>query len=97
MEWLHSLEWFKQEYPGRIARPLMVHPATTPAHAAVFPADGRVITPDVLDKFTASARNFAVAVATQPISSMTEKSVYQQLEANKLLFDRCWAGGMKVT
>lgn len=93
---LHSLEWFKQEYPGRTARPLMVHPATKTAHAAVFPADGRVIPPEVLDKFTASVRNFAVAVATQPISSMTEKFVYQQLEANRLLFDRCWSGAVKV-
>lgn len=25
---LHSLEWFKQEYPGKAARALIVHPAT---------------------------------------------------------------------
>jgi hypothetical protein len=55
-----------------------------------------VITPDVLDKFTASVRSFALAVATLPISAMTEKFVYQQLEANKLLFDRCWSSAKKV-
>jgi hypothetical protein len=55
-----------------------------------------VITPDVLDKFTASVRSFALAVASQPISAVTEKFVYQQLEANKLLFDRCWSAAKKV-
>jgi len=93
---LHSLEWFKQEYPGKTARALIVHPATATAHAAVFPSEGRVIAPDVLDKFTTSVRSFALAVATQPISTVTEKFVYQQLEANKLLFDRCWSSAKKV-
>src|SRR5207244_2241598 len=65
---IHSCEWFKQEYPGRVARPLIVHPATATAHPAVFPTDGRVITPDVLEKFVASVRSFALALATQPIS-----------------------------
>jgi hypothetical protein len=74
----------------------MVHPATTTAHEAVFPADGRMITPDVLGKFTASVRNFAVAMTTQPVSSITEKFVYEQLEANKLLFDRCRSGAKEV-
>lgn len=55
-----------------------------------------MITPDVLDKFTTSVRSFALAVATQPISTVAEKFVYQQLEANKLLFDRCWSSAKKV-
>lgn len=44
---LHSLEWFKQEYPGKSARPLIIHPATATAYAAVFATEGRVVTPDV--------------------------------------------------
>jgi hypothetical protein len=93
---LHSLEWFKQEYPGKTARPLIIHPASATAHSAVFPTDGRVITLDVLDKFAASVRSFALAVANQPISSITERFIYQQLETNKLLFDRCWSSAKKV-
>lgn len=92
---LHSLEWFKQEYPGRSARALIIHPATAIAHAAVFPTGGRVVTPDVLDKFTASVRSFALGIATQPTSGLTEQFVYQQLEANRLLFDRCWSSAEK--
>jgi hypothetical protein len=93
---IHSLEWFKQEYPGKAARPLVVHPAVATAHAAVFPTDGRVITPDVLDNFVSAVRCFVIAVATQPISALNEKFVYQQLEANKLLFDRCWSSAKKA-
>lgn len=93
---LHSLEWFKQEYPGKDSRPLIIHPATATAHAAVFPTNGRVITPEVLDKFAASVRSFALAVANQPMSSISEKFVYQHLEANQLLFDRCWSSAKKV-
>jgi replicative superfamily II helicase len=93
---LHSCEWFKQEYPGRVARPLIIHPATATAHAAVFPGAGRVITPEVLDRFTASVRSFALALATQPIAAITEKMIYEQLELNKLLFDRCWSSAKKV-
>jgi hypothetical protein len=94
---IHSCEWFKQEYPGRVARPLIIHPATATAHAAVFPADGRVITPEVLDKFTASVRSFALALATQPVAAITERIVYEQLELNNLLFDRCWSSAKKVS
>ncbi len=93
---IHSCEWFKQEYPDRAARPLLIHPATVIAEAAVFPEDGRVITAEVLDRFTRSVRSFALAVASHPISSMSEKKVYEQLEVNKLLFDRCWSSATKV-
>ena len=93
---IHSCEWFKQEYPGKTGRPFMVHPATKTAHEAVFPSDGRVITPDVLQRFVASVRSFAVALATEQQSAINEKIVYTQLEMNKLLFDRCLSDAKKV-
>jgi hypothetical protein len=93
---IHSCEWFKQEYPGKTGHPMIVHPATTLAHEAVFPADGRVITPEVLNGFVASVRSFAVALATHHISDINEKEVYAQLESNRLLFDRCLSKAQKV-
>jgi hypothetical protein len=35
-------------------------------------------------------------LATQTIAAITEEMVYEQLELNKLLFDRCWSSAKKV-
>ncbi|MDE3168715.1 MAG: hypothetical protein KGL75_01125, partial [Acidobacteriota bacterium] len=94
---IHSCEWFKQEYPGRGMRPLIVHPATVLAHEAVFPSDGRVVTQAVLAGFSDAVRSLAVAFAMRPASEITEKLIHEQLQANSLLFDRCWASAKKIT
>lgn len=93
----HSCEWFKQEYRGKVGRPLMIHPATKLAREAVFPGEGRVITPEVLQAFVASVRSFVAAIASQPPADIDEKAVYAQLEINRLLFDRCMSNAKKVT
>ncbi len=94
---IHSCEWFKQEYPGKTGHPFMIHPATKLAHEAVFPSNGRVITPDVLQAFVTSVRSFVAAIANQPPAEVDEKTVYAQLEVNRLLFDRCMSSAKKVT
>jgi hypothetical protein len=54
----HNCEWFRQEYSGKPVRPLLLHPSIELAHEAVFPTEGRVVTPGVLDRFVQSVRGY---------------------------------------
>jgi hypothetical protein len=92
----HSCEWFKQEYVGKEARPLLIHPAVSLAHEAVFPTEGRVVTRDILEGLVASVRSYVSAVAGLEKATLTERDVHRRLEANGLLFDRCFAGAKKA-
>ncbi len=93
---LHSYEWFRQEYAGKEGQPLLFHPGNKCAREAVFPAEGRVVTPDVLEKFVASVRSYVAAVASKDRAELTEKTVYDQLQANYLLFEQCFSEAQKV-
>lgn len=72
-------------------------PATKLAHEAVFPVDGRVVTPDVLEAFVARVRSFVVAVSTIERGALTQKELEDQLQANNLMFDRCFSGAKRVS
>jgi hypothetical protein len=94
---IHSCEWFEQEYVGKKGLPFSFHPATKLAHEAVFPVDGRVVTPDVLEAFVARVRSFVVAVSTIEMGALTQKELEDQLQANNLMFDRCFSGAKRVS
>lgn len=94
---IHSCEWFEQEYVGKKGLPFSFHPATKLAHEAVFPVDGRVVTPDVLAAFVARVRSFVVAVSTIERGALTQKELEDQLQANNLMFDRCFSGAKRVS
>ena len=93
---IHSCEWFKQEYERKSGRPVMFHPAISLAREAVFPVEGRVVTPDALRKFVSGVRAFGTGVIANGLQGITERQIREQLELNRLQFDQCFGGGTKV-
>lgn len=93
---LHSCEWFKQEYPGKQGLPLLFHVATDLDSAAVFPPDARIATPDILNKFVASARAFVAAIAAEDRGHLTERRVNDLLKQNCLTSEQCLSESKKV-
>jgi DEAD/DEAH box helicase len=94
----HSCEWFRQEYVGKDRmKALLIHPATKLAREAVFPPTGRVVTAGVLENFVLSIRNYVSAVAGLSGANRTEREIRSRLEANSLLFDRCFASAEKTS
>ncbi len=93
---IHSCEWFRQEYAGKTPRVLLIHPATDLAHNAVFPTEGRIATPETLEKFVQSVRSYVAAIAKKSRASLTHQSVGQELQAYQLRFSDCFTSAHKA-
>ena len=93
---LHSCEWFAQEYGGKSAVPLMFHPATVLAKEAVYPKRGRVVTPEVLEKFVESVRSYVATVASRDRGAISEKAIREALQANSLHFNFCFSNAKET-
>ena len=58
------MTWFADKYDKSCsATPVMVHPKTTPEHAATLHADARIVTVDCLARLVEAVRKYAVAIS----------------------------------
>ena len=59
-----SMTWFADKYDKSCsATPVMVHPKTTPEHAATLHADARIVTVECLARLVEAVRKYAVAIS----------------------------------
>lgn len=72
----NSLAWFKDNYPGRDAVPVIVVDAEGPANGAVLPAGTRLITRNDLRRLVLAVEGFVAALVAQATTAgLTVKNV----------------------
>lgn len=80
---LSSIQWFKNHYNNEIYKPIMIHNSDTFKKEASPSPDMRIMTPDLLDKFSNSVRKFSNAIVEKEVLSNV-KEIEKQLRILKL-------------
>jgi len=82
---LHSMEWFRAEYPhAAVATPVFIGPTVTAEDGVHPPVGTRVITPALLDKLLAEIGLLVAAIASKPVDDWTSADITSLLVARGL-------------
>lgn len=82
---LHSMEWFRVEYPHGVApTPLFIGPAVAAEEGVHPPPGARVITPTLLGKLLGEAAALVAAIASKPVGDWTSADIAALLVARGL-------------
>jgi hypothetical protein len=80
----HHITWFKQEYPGEVYTPLLIHPSTTLANDAYL-EDGAIVMQQLdLQNIAVSVRQFVAVLASKPTDQWTPTEVAAHLHTYRL-------------
>jgi hypothetical protein len=72
---LHSMEWFKNGYPTRVGRPVMVVQTSRAGDGVFMPEGSRILTPALLEKLLDAVDGFLVSLTSKAPSAWSEKEV----------------------
>jgi hypothetical protein len=81
---LHSMEWFKHEYPTREGVPIMAVSATKRGQGIFMPEDARILTPTLLERLLGAIESFLANLTTRSPSGWTEKEIAALLNQHAL-------------
>lgn len=72
---LHSMEWFRSNYPARQGIPLLIAPTVKPGSGIFLPDGTRVITPKKLDGLVEAVEGFLTKLASRSAGEWDAKEV----------------------
>ena len=80
----HHITWFKQEYPGELYTPILIHPTTVLAKDAYLEGGTTIMQSSDIQNIVESVRKFVGVLASKPAHHWTTIELSRYLETYRL-------------